>query len=274
MTDDKANISGLAVQNPNDARRPPGGEGEDDLVSDILRQASDNGPTEPEPQKASHAWGSVGHTLGSDEVESVQVGEEEEEENGETQQRTLTFWREGFSIEDGPLHRYDAPGNRDLLQAIQAGRAPMSLFDVNFDQPLQIVVQQRTNESYTPPPKAFRSFEGSGNRLGSITPEFSGANTPIRSSTASPAPAAAPSASAPAPAKINVDTSKPTTNVQIRLGDGSRLVARVNLDHTVGDLRNYINEYVCHAEDADTQRSPHRPRVHPPDDIPAARAAR
>ncbi|CAK9783359.1 SEP-domain-containing protein [Cutaneotrichosporon oleaginosum] len=234
--------SGLAVQNPDQGR---GEGGEEGIVSDILRQAASHGPAEePRPQ---HPWGRLGHTLGSDEVDSVQVGEGEEE-HGETQTRTLTFWADGFSIEDGPLHAYDAPGNRELLQAIQAGRAPMSLFDVRFDQPLQIVVQQRTGEKYAPPPKVFRSFGGEGNRLGSITPEISGANTPVNATSPVPgsfssfpsAASAAPSASKQ-DAKIEVDASKPTTNVQVRLADGSRLVVRVNLTHTVGDLRNYID---------------------------------
>ncbi|BEI82773.1 hypothetical protein CcaverHIS002_0306410 [Cutaneotrichosporon cavernicola] len=198
--------SGLAVQNP-EQRGGGGGGGEDgELVNDILRQAAR-----------------------SDEVDSVQVGEAQEEE-GETQTRTLTFWADGFSIEDGPLHAYDAPGNRELLRAIQAGRAPMGLFD-------------RTDEKYVSAPKVFRSFGGEGNRLGSITPEISGANTPVH--RASPIPGAFPSTPAAAPkqdeGKIEVDASKPATNVQLRLSDGSRLVARVNLTHTVGDLRNYIN---------------------------------
>ncbi|BEJ13662.1 hypothetical protein CspHIS471_0308360 [Cutaneotrichosporon sp. HIS471] len=229
--------SGLAVQNPE--QRGGGEDGE--LVSDILRQAASQGPAE-EPDIPQYPWGNVGHTLGSDEADSVQVGEVEEEE-GDTQTRTLTFWADGFSIEDGPLHAYDAPGNRELLRAIQAGRAPMGLFDVRFDQPLQIVVQQRTDEKYVSAPKVFRSFGGEGNRLGSITPEISGANTPVH--RASPIPGAFPSAPAAAPkqdeGKIEVDASKPATNVQLRLSDGSRLVARVNLTHTVGDLRNYIN---------------------------------
>ncbi|GMK56666.1 hypothetical protein CspeluHIS016_0305060 [Cutaneotrichosporon spelunceum] len=229
--------SGLAVQNPEQRGSNEDGE----IVSDILRQAASHGPAE-EPERPEHPWGRVGHTLGSDEADSVQVGEAEEE-HGEIQTRTLTFWADGFSIEDGPLHEYDAPGNRELLRAIQASRAPMSLFDVRFDQPLQIVVQQRTEEKYVPAPKVFRSFGGTGNRLGSITPEISGANTPVRNAT--PAPAASSSASAVASnsgaAKIEVDASKPVTNVQLRISDGSRLVARVNLTHTVSDLRNYIN---------------------------------
>jgi len=33
----------------------------------------------------------------------------------------------------------------------------------------------------------------------------------------------------------------PTTSVQIRLADGTRLVSRMNLTHTVGDIRGFIN---------------------------------
>lgn len=42
---------------------------------------------------------------------------------------------------------------------------------------------------------------------------------------------------------IVVDASAPTTSVQIRLADGSRLVAALNHSHTVGDLRRYITVY-------------------------------
>ena len=38
-----------------------------------------------------------------------------------------------------------------------------------------------------------------------------------------------------------VDESKPHTSIQIRLADGTRLVAKVNHHHTVGDLRRFIN---------------------------------
>jgi hypothetical protein len=35
--------------------------------------------------------------------------------------RHLTFWRDGFSIEDGPLLRYDDPENDATLKAIDQG---------------------------------------------------------------------------------------------------------------------------------------------------------
>ena len=37
-----------------------------------------------------------------------------------------------------------------------------------------------------------------------------------------------------------VSSYAPTTTIQIRLDDGSRLVASLNHSHTVGDLRRYV----------------------------------
>ncbi|OAD00740.1 hypothetical protein MUCCIDRAFT_146707, partial [Mucor lusitanicus CBS 277.49] len=54
----------------------------------------------------------------------------------------------------------------------------------------------------------------------------------------SPAPGAFPSSSnATAP---TVDESQPTTNIQIRLGDGSKMIAKLNHTHTIADIRQYI----------------------------------
>jgi UBX domain-containing protein 1 len=59
-----------------------------------------------------------------------------------------------------------------------------------------------------------------------------------------PAVKAASSNSAAAQAAINqpqVDPSKPHTSLQLRLQDGSRLVAQLNMTHTIGDLRAFID---------------------------------
>lgn len=39
---------------------------------------------------------------------------------------------------------------------------------------------------------------------------------------------------------LNVDSNQPTTMLQIRLADGSRLTGRFNHTHTVNDIRSYI----------------------------------
>lgn len=45
---------------------------------------------------------------------------------------------------------------------------------------------------------------------------------------------------APAPKPVNVDTSKPTGNVQVRLANGSRLVVKLNNFHTVAHIRQEV----------------------------------
>lgn len=144
-------------------------------------------------------------------------------EEEEVQQRTLTFWRNGFSIEDGPLMSYDEPGNKEILEAIHIGRAPPSLFGVRYNQPLQVVVSHRKGEDYVAPPKVLKPFEGGGNRLGSSVPEVgSGSSTPAMPGGFGDAPAAAPTAPSGATSDFTVDESKPTTSIQLRLGDGTR----------------------------------------------------
>ncbi|WWD20976.1 hypothetical protein CI109_105456 [Kwoniella shandongensis] len=174
--------------------------------------------------------------------------DDDDEDDGTVQTRRLTFWRNGFSIEDGPLMPYEDPQNQRLLQAIEAGRAPPSVFGVNYNQRLNVEVAQRRKEEYqAPPKKPMKAFEGSGNRLGSLTPEVQGSPVPMPGGLpqgilvggSSSSGAATPTASGPN--KFEVDESKPTTNVQLRLGDGTRLVAKVNLTHTVADLRSYVS---------------------------------
>ena len=154
----------------------------------------------------------------------------EEECDDEVQFRNLTFWRNGFSIEDGPLMGYDEPGNKEVLDAIHAGRAPPTLFGVRYNQPLQVVVAQRTNEDYRPPPKKpMKAFEGGGNRLGSSVPEVSGSgsSTPampggFRGGAVTQTQGAPESTGGDSAPSFELDTSKATTSIQIRLGDGTR----------------------------------------------------
>lgn len=80
----------------------------------------------------------------------------------------MTFWKNGFSVEDGPLMRYDDPQNQEMLNAIKSGRAPTSLLNVSNNQPVEVKVAQRMEEDYIEPPKTLKSFSGAGNRLGSI----------------------------------------------------------------------------------------------------------
>ena len=161
--------SGLSVENP-DARR--GQDDENSIMRDILSKAASaaqgasraheldlhGSSSSPRVQ----AFSGAGHSIGGATVEperpaagmpgALGAGDEEDEEDEEPAVRHLTFWQDGFSIEDGPLMRYDDPANRETLEAINAGRAPLSLLNVRFGQPVELLVARRTNEKYVPPP--------------------------------------------------------------------------------------------------------------------------
>lgn len=243
--------SGISVQNPGRPPAVPGG----DLVRDLLRRAAEAGPpTETSGPSRSSTFRGGGHTLGSDEVESQFIPDPSAPaEPEETAIRHVTFWREGFSIEDGELMRYDDPSNARILEEINQGRAPPHLLKVNPGQPVELRVVKRLQDEYVPSPKARAgAFHGSGNRLGSPVPGASNAAASAASSMPSSfiatGTAQTPSSSAGGSgeresfsSRFEVDQTKPATSVQIRLADGTRMVCRMNLTHTVLDIRNFIN---------------------------------
>ena len=65
----------------------------------------------------------TGHTLGSDEVESQVVPDPAQQQAEEEDRvvRHIVFWRNGFTIEDGPLNSYDDPASAEILRALDTG---------------------------------------------------------------------------------------------------------------------------------------------------------
>ena len=177
----------------------------------------------------------------------VGAGEDDDEEGGasapdETVTRVLTFWKDGFSIDDGPLLKYE--DHKETLKALNEGRAPLELLNVRFGQRVDVQIANRPQEMYRPPPpKPMKAFGGSGNRLGAPTPELAG--SPAASSSETPPVRSTGAAPPPSRTVFEVNPNEPVTQIQIRLGDGQRLVAKFNHTHTVGDIIAYINKCVA-----------------------------
>ncbi|KAH9917736.1 uncharacterized protein B0H18DRAFT_1123446 [Fomitopsis serialis] len=245
--------SGISVQNPNRPGAVPGGS----LVRDLLRRAAEAGPPQEDAGSSrSSVFTGGGHTLGSDEVDSTFIPDPSSSipPEEETAIRHLTFWRDGFSVEDGDLMRYDDPTNAQILNEINSGRAPPHILNVSPGQPVELRVVKRLSDEFVAPPKARDVFSGEGHRLGSPVPSIAGLGAaasvdmpgsfPV-TATGSVGEPSASGASVRSAESINtrfeVDQSLPTTSVQVRLADGTRMVCRMNLTHTVGDIRNFIN---------------------------------
>merc|ERR1712235_227598 len=127
----------------------------------------------------------------------------------------LCMWKTGFTVDDGPLRKYDDPANQDFLDKITKGELPMELRALGTE--INVSMEDRRNDSYeeNKPKPEFKSFGGSGNRLGAS-----------ESSTSSAAPTTS-------------DPTKPTTKLRIRLASGKQVVQEFNQSHTVTDLKNF-----------------------------------
>ena len=86
--------------------------------------------------------------------------------------------------------------------------------------------------------KKYTPFAGGGHRLGSPTPG-PGPSTEIseRPTTSNAGSSLSQEPSTPA---IQIDESVPSLSLQIRLGDGTRLVSRFNASHTIGDVYSFV----------------------------------
>jgi UBX domain-containing protein 1 len=143
----------------------------------------------------------------------------------------LHLWADGFSIDDGELHRFDDPQNAADLQMIRQGRAPLHLMNVRYDQPVDVKLQQHA-ENYRPLPKIYRPFGGEGRRLGSPVP---GAPSVVSAPVAT---TSSTSSSSQQPAEV--DESQPTLMLRIQMPDGSRLPARFNTMQTIDDVYQFV----------------------------------
>jgi UBX domain-containing protein 1 len=148
------------------------------------------------------------------------------------------LWRDGFSVDDGDLFRYDDPANARTLEMINTGHAPLHILNVEHGQEVDVEVHAHKDEDYKQPKKKYVPFGGSGQRLGSPTAGVSSGSASISAATSSTTTASAPAASATP--TVDVDSSAPTVTLQIRLGDGTRLQSRFNTTHTVADVYDFV----------------------------------
>ncbi|KAJ5689329.1 UBX domain-containing protein 1 [Penicillium macrosclerotiorum] len=213
--------SGLAVQNPDDLKRK---------ILEKARRAQP--PPSDEPQSRQSHFTGTARTLGGDDAPSRVI----EDPSGPTEERpqrvhrTLHFWADGFSVDDGELYRSDDPRNAEILDGIRQGRAPLTIMNVQAGQEVDVELKQH-DEKYVKPKPKYKPFSGAGQRLGSPTPG-------VQSQPSTPPATSTPTSSGPA--KPEVDESQPTVTLQIRLGDGTRLTSRFNTTATIGDVYAFV----------------------------------
>eukprot|EP00252_Welwitschia_mirabilis_P010971 TRINITY_DN2469_c0_g3_i1.p1 TRINITY_DN2469_c0_g3~~TRINITY_DN2469_c0_g3_i1.p1 ORF type:complete len:298 (-),score=62.86 TRINITY_DN2469_c0_g3_i1:282-1175(-) len=211
--------SGMAVQDPSK-------KGSSSNVDDIFEKAKQMGASEALPvddrSPSAQAFTGTGRLLSGDTTPTTPQAPR-------VVVHEITFWRNGFTVDNGPLRGLDDPANASFLESLRRSVCPIELQPADRSTEVEIRLAKRDEDCPIRAPTHV-PFQGVGRTLGgssSSDPEMNVAKEAVCNSRSTQG--------------FSVDDSQPVTSIQIRLSDGTRLVSRFNYHHTVADIRAFIN---------------------------------
>ncbi|KAJ4761425.1 UBX domain-containing protein [Rhynchospora pubera] len=146
----------------------------------------------------------------------------------------IVFWSNGFTVDDGPLRSFEDPDNAPFLESIKRSECPRELEPADRRTVVNVNLVRRA-EDYRAPVAPPKPFQGVGRTLG----EGSSFDIPAAAEARTSSSSSGPSTGS-ALVGLSVDDSLPSTTIQLRLADGTRMVARFNTSHTVGHIRAFV----------------------------------
>ncbi|KAL3596100.1 hypothetical protein D5086_007737 [Populus alba] len=212
--------SGMLVQDPTK------GNDVDAIFNQARQLGAVEGPLENLNQSSSsRSFTGTGRLLSGETVPSAP-------QQPEAVVHSIVFWTNGFTVDDGPLRRLDDPENASFLESIRKSECPKGLEPSDRRSSVHVNLIRKDQKCPEPEKQRHAAFQGIGRTLGSSS-----------ASPASEPPAdSAPLSSAPAPLMgLVVDETLPSTSIQLRLADGTRMVAHFNNSNTVNDIRSFID---------------------------------
>ncbi|XP_053323210.1 UBX domain-containing protein 2B [Spea bombifrons] len=207
------------------------------IVNELFKGAKEHGAIPAEEASKAYedfvrpkSFTGGGYKLGdSSKMPSKYIFDDELFERRQDVQVLLKLWRNGFSLDDGELRSYTDPVNAQFLESVKRGEIPVELKRMVHGCQISLDMEDHQDQEYVKPRLKFKAFSGEGQKLGSLTPE-------IISTPSSPEEENKTFLNR----DVELDEHEPTTKIQIRLADGSRLVQRFNLSHRIMDVRQFI----------------------------------
>ncbi|XP_048204889.1 NSFL1 cofactor p47 isoform X2 [Perognathus longimembris pacificus] len=217
---------------------PPRKKSPNELVDDLFKGAKEHGAVAVErvtksPGETSkpRPFAGGGYRLGAaPEEESAYVAGERRRHSSQDVHVVLKLWKSGFSLDNGELRSYQDPSNAQFLESIRRGEVPAELRRLAHGGQVNLDMEDHRDEDFVKPKGAFKAFTGEGQKLGSTAPQVLNTSSPAQQAENE----------AKASSSISINESEPTTNIQIRLADGGRLVQKFNHSHRISDIRLFI----------------------------------
>ncbi|KAI4305768.1 hypothetical protein L6164_029115 [Bauhinia variegata] len=216
--------SGMLVQDPTK------GHSVDDIFSKARERAVDGSPESSKKSSTSKSFTGTARLLSGETVPSAP----QPSQPPESVTHTVTFWRNGFSVDDGPLRQLEDPQNAPFIESITRSECPRELQPADPRTTVHVNLTRRDEDYPEPAKPRHRAFHGVGRTLGSSSSGTEAAGEPNET-----AGVAAPT-NAPLPS-MGLIVSDSVTSIQLRLADGTRMVSRFNHHHTIRDIRAFID---------------------------------
>ncbi|KAJ6416336.1 hypothetical protein OIU84_002231 [Salix udensis] len=212
--------SGMLVQDPTK------GNDVDAIFNQARQLGAVEGPMDNLNQSSSSSsFSGTGRLLSGETVPSAP-------QQPEAVVHNIVFWTNGFTVNDGPLRSLDDPENASFLESIRKSECPKELEPADRRSSVHVNLVRRDQKCPEPEKQRHVPFQGVGRTLGSSSAAL--ATEPTADS--------APLNSAPTPFMgLVVDETLPSTSIQLRLADGTRMVTHFNNHHTVNDIRSFID---------------------------------
>jgi UBX domain-containing protein 1 len=191
-------------------------------VDELFRKARENGARPPEEHTTHRStnFTGAGRRLGHEAGPSLPVQPLTRDER----KVKITFFRNGFSVDDGDLVNSETPEGRAFLETLNKGFVPRSIAEKYPNTDITVALEDRADQDYV---RTFKAFEGSGNRLTGPAP--AGAGAPRNQNSEAPS------------GTFEFRDDEPSSKVVLQMVDGTKKEVRVNPQrHTVADLRGVV----------------------------------
>ena len=154
--------------------------------------------------------------------EKIKKFEDKEKYDKKKNKLKLQVYKNGFVLDNGEFRDKNEPQNKKFMQEIEKGYIPNELVKKGYID-LGIELDDHRSENYEPPKeeKKFHAFTGLGKSISSVNTE--GLHGDINASS-------------------NVDRTKPTCKVNVRLFNGEVASEDFNLNQTLQDVINFVKK--------------------------------